>query len=196
MWFVSKRKDFERRVLSELEGVARTCRYLTGSDAEADRLVEETVAETYRTWNTLRQDCSGRIPVFSVLTEQFLRYLAPGSRLSFFCPSDELDEDLTADVRDFSLPIDRSQVTPIAEMADDDIRYAVSCLPPSIRLVTVLTFREGFSYAEIGEIVGIPVEVARTWIHQGHRQLRQALLILADRRSDSVWSGSQTAVTG
>src|SRR5512140_3821780 len=140
MWGISKRTDFEQRVLSELEELLRTCRCLTVTEREAGSRVQEAVVETYRNWNTLRHEYGGRAPVYAVLTEQFLKSLAAGSRLNFFYPSSVSVEDVPNNPLAPAAPISSTE---FAAATDDDVRLAMSCLPPAMRLVTALSLVQG-----------------------------------------------------
>lgn len=48
-------------------------------------------------------------------------------------------------------------------------------LPPSQRAALGLRLLEGLSYEEIAEILGVPVNSVRSWLHRGRARLREAL---------------------
>ncbi len=52
---------------------------------------------------------------------------------------------------------------------------AVAELPSSYRAVIALRYQGGLSYAEIAEILDLPVNTIRTHLHRAKNQLRQAL---------------------
>jgi RNA polymerase sigma-70 factor (ECF subfamily) len=55
------------------------------------------------------------------------------------------------------------------------LRSAVAALPPSLRSVLVLKEIEGFTHAEIGEMLGISTGASEVRLHRAHRLLRTAL---------------------
>ena len=61
---------------------------------------------------------------------------------------------------------------------------AMQRLSPSHRSVVELTYQFGYSYAEIAEIVGCPVNTVKTRMHHARMQLRKILEVLAKRESE------------
>ena len=56
-----------------------------------------------------------------------------------------------------------------------DLEAAVAALPPSLRAVVVLKEVEGYSHAEIAEMVGISVAASKVRLHRALRALRGML---------------------
>lgn len=48
-------------------------------------------------------------------------------------------------------------------------------LPESQRVALALRLLEGLSYEEIAEMMGVPVNSVRSWLHRGRARLREAL---------------------
>jgi RNA polymerase sigma factor (sigma-70 family) len=59
--------------------------------------------------------------------------------------------------------------------ASIDLRVAVASLPPSLRSVLMLKEVEGFSHAEIADLVGISVAASKVRLHRALRALRAML---------------------
>ena len=59
--------------------------------------------------------------------------------------------------------------------ASIDLRVAVASLPPGLRSVLMLKEVEGFSHAEIAELVGISVAASKVRLHRALRALRAML---------------------
>ncbi|MCA8922992.1 MAG: sigma-70 family RNA polymerase sigma factor [Planctomycetes bacterium] len=68
---------------------------------------------------------------------------------------------------------------PAAQEAQDqrsaELAAAVSTLPESTRIALDLRFREGLSYAEIAEVMGVPASTVRGLLYRGTRALRLKL---------------------
>lgn len=175
MWNMVQRADFEQRVLFELAGLFETCRCLTSGDAEADRLAEETVVEMYRGWCTLRYECEDRSPAFIVLANQYVRSLPAGARLNFFYPVCARDGSLSDGIPVSGRPVCWPDMATGAIKVEDSLRLAIYSLPPAIRLVTALSLVQGFRRTEISGIVGVPVEIVRTWLRHGRSLLWRQL---------------------
>jgi RNA polymerase sigma-70 factor (ECF subfamily) len=48
-------------------------------------------------------------------------------------------------------------------------------LPPSQRVALGLRLVEGLSYEEIADLMGVPINSVRSWLHRGRLRLREAL---------------------
>lgn len=55
------------------------------------------------------------------------------------------------------------------------IRIELNELPPAQRAALGLRLLDGLSYEEIAEIMGVPVNSVRSWLHRGRARLRGAL---------------------
>jgi RNA polymerase sigma-70 factor (ECF subfamily) len=60
-------------------------------------------------------------------------------------------------------------------MSSDDVKNAIRNLPDDFRLIVVLSLLEGFSYQEIAEITGFPLNAVRSRLHRGRRLLQKRL---------------------
>ena len=83
-----------------------------------------------------------------------------------------------------ALPDDPERVLPPAAAADDvltsvtlgaDVQAALLALPEEFRAAVVLCDVAALSYAEISDVLGVPVGTVRSRIHRGRLLLRQAL---------------------
>lgn len=57
----------------------------------------------------------------------------------------------------------------------DTVREALRELPPNYRAVVVLHHMEGMSYSEIGQVLGVPRNTAKTWGHRARAMLCESL---------------------
>lgn len=55
------------------------------------------------------------------------------------------------------------------------IKAELEFLPPSQRAALGMRLLEGLSYEEIADIMGVPVNSVRSWLHRGRARLREAL---------------------
>jgi RNA polymerase sigma-70 factor (ECF subfamily) len=55
------------------------------------------------------------------------------------------------------------------------IKEELEELPPSQRAALGLRLLEGLSYEEIADLMGVPVNSVRSWLHRGRARLREAL---------------------
>lgn len=57
----------------------------------------------------------------------------------------------------------------------DRIRTELDFLPPQQRAALGMRLLDGLSYEEIAELMGVPVNSVRSWLHRGRARLREAL---------------------
>lgn len=146
----------------------RLFRYLVGQvrdDSVAEELVCETMTEVWRNADTFQGRSRVSTWIFGIAsnkTKTALRRRQPQQA----APEDVLKlEDPRPSAAD---EIAR------AELAGQ-VRAALELLTPEHRQVVELTFMHGFSYQEIAQIAGCPVNTVKTRMFYAKRRLREAL---------------------
>src|SRR5690606_6448159 len=90
----------------------------------------------------------------------------------------ELEYDVSAvsaeDVLRDGMPEDPEQRF-FASFVDEEVTRAVEQLPPDFREVVVLSDIEGLNYAEIADIIGVPLGTVKSRLYRGRRQLQKLL---------------------
>lgn len=59
--------------------------------------------------------------------------------------------------------------------AHEQLAMEYSRLTPSHRVALALHYWEGLSYAEIGEVLGVPIGTVMSWLHRARAQLKQRM---------------------
>jgi RNA polymerase sigma-70 factor (ECF subfamily) len=67
-------------------------------------------------------------------------------------------------------------------LVDSDILEAIDDLPEQFRLAVVLSDIEGFSYAEMAEIMDVPMGTVMSRLHRGRKALQKRLWDIARDR--------------
>jgi len=75
-------------------------------------------------------------------------------------------------------------------LLDADIVTAIEDLPEQFRLAVILSDVEGFTYAEMAEIMEVPMGTVMSRLHRGRKALQKRLLNLA-REKGIIKSGSR-----
>jgi RNA polymerase sigma-70 factor (ECF subfamily) len=174
---------FENQVLGllgPLEGVARR---LTGNDAEAEDLVAETVARAWRALHTLESDAAFRSWMFRILNNTLIseRRRAGARPRTESIDGDEAD----AEVPSFSIFEQMHQPfllwfsNPEQEFLDkllrEDLDRALATLPEHHRVVVILSDLEECNYAEIAEMLEIPIGTVRSRLARARSALQKIL---------------------
>jgi RNA polymerase sigma-70 factor, ECF subfamily len=171
-------EGFAEEALPWLDAVYRFALRLTGGNrAEAEDLTQETFLRAYRHWNTYQAGTGARSWLFTIARNAFLRSRERQSRRPE-TPEADLDYDVEAvnasgvfqDIRDAD-----PERKFFDSFVDDEVIRAVEALPADFREVVVLSDVEGLNYAEIAEVIGVPLGTVKSRLYRGRRLLEKAL---------------------
>jgi RNA polymerase sigma-70 factor, ECF subfamily len=167
---------FIKDVLPLVDQLYRAALRYTRTTADAEDLVQETMAKAYAGFHSFTAGTNLRAWLFRILTNTWISSYRTAQRRP--------DEVLAADVTDVRL----SAATPSAELAvleamgDEDVRDALQALPEAQRLVVYYADVEGFRYKEIAAILDMPLGTVMSRLHRGRRNLRALLIDVAAAR--------------
>lgn len=68
-----------------------------------------------------------------------------------------------------------SEAPPATDAIDQQLREALQTLPEKYRIPLLLHHMEGYSLAEVGEMLGLPASLVKSRLHQARRALRKEL---------------------
>ena len=149
--------------------------------ADAEDLVQETFTKAYAAFHQYRPGTNLRAWLYRILTNTYINAYRKDQRTP---------QQLSADANEeFSL-YDRiaGNVAPAAEaevlahITDDEVKEALASIPENFRVAVYLADVEGFSYAEIAEIMGTPIGTVMSRLHRGRTALQRALYGYASER--------------
>jgi RNA polymerase sigma-70 factor (ECF subfamily) len=154
---------FEAEVLPQSRALFGMAYRLTGNAHDAEDLVQETMLRAYRAFDRYRPGTNARAWLFTILHRLRTDALRRRGR------SPETVELLN----------DGPPVAPVHEAiltsGREEIVRALENLPEVFRSAVVLRDVEEFTYAEIADILGVPVGTVMSRIHRGRAHLRRAL---------------------
>ena len=133
----------------------------------ADDLVQDTVIKAIRNANSLRDINKMNSWLFTILANCWRDYLRRQK------PTDDIDECIFTNDDSPELAQERQDIT-------DIVRKAIATLPQGQRQVLSLVDLEGFSYAEVAEIVGVPTGTVMSRLNRARKALSEQLLELKD----------------
>jgi RNA polymerase sigma-70 factor (ECF subfamily) len=167
---------FIKDVLPLVDQLYRAALRYTRTPADAEDLVQETMAKAYAGFHSFRAGTNLRAWLFRIMTNTWISSYRTAQRRP--------DEVLSADVTDVRL----SAATPSAELAaldamgDDEVLDALRALPEGQRMVVYYADVEGFRYKEIAAIMDMPLGTVMSRLHRGRRNLRALLIEVAAAR--------------
>jgi RNA polymerase sigma-70 factor (ECF subfamily) len=169
---------FAEEALPWLDAVYRFALRLTGGNrTEADDLTQETFLRAYRHWDTYERGTSARSWLFTICRNAFLRGRERQARRP-----ETLETDLDYAVEALGAAEvyrDISAADPersfFDSFIDEEIRDAVESLPDEFREAVVLSDIEGLNYAEIADVLDVPMGTVKSRLYRGRRQLERKL---------------------
>ena len=133
----------------------------------ADDLVQETLIKALRSAKSLRDMEKMNSWLFTILSNNWRDYLRKRK------PTEDIDECVFTDDMTPEIIHERKTIT-------DLVQQAVTKLPQGQRQVLSLVDLEGFSYAEVAEIIGIPVGTVMSRLNRARKALAVQLLELKE----------------
>jgi RNA polymerase sigma-70 factor, ECF subfamily len=177
-----ERRDlFAREALPFVDQLFGAAMRYTRNRADAEDLVQESMVKAYRSFHQYEPGTNLRAWLFRVLGTTYINTYRKAQRRPKEVSADAVRDGLE-DAGDFSL-FDQLEgtTTPSAEfqvlqrLPDDAVRQALDDLPEQFRTAVYLADVEGFTYADIAEIMGTPIGTVMSRLHRGRRALQKAL---------------------
>lgn len=169
---------FEEEALPHLDAVYRFALRLSGSVDEAEDLVQETFLRAYNAWDQYQKGTRAKSWLFTICRNVFLRRRERAQRHEEIL-SENVDRDAQGPELANPLWSSTSGFDPegefFASIVDERIIEALEDLPEEYRTAVVLSDIEGLPYAEIAEMVGVPVGTVKSRLFRGRRRLQEAL---------------------
>jgi RNA polymerase sigma-70 factor, ECF subfamily len=138
--------------------------------------VQETYARAFRARTQYSLGTNARAWLFAILRNTFLNERRSQGRAPKTVPCDWIDELAEGD--ESELPVARTadpQRCFINDLLREDIEKALEKLPEEFRSAVVLCDVEQLPYAEISEVLGVPIGTVRSRIHRGRAILQRLL---------------------
>jgi RNA polymerase sigma-70 factor (ECF subfamily) len=162
--------EFEGLTMPLVNSAYNMARWLVGCDQDAEDLVQETYLRAFRNFNSFMPGTNFRAWIFRILRNTFLTSCSKLERRMTV----QLDTD-----DETTLPYARC-TTPEALLIESfniaTVRGAIEQLPLAFREIILLHDVEDLSYAEIAEILEIPVGTVMSRLSRARRKVRESLL--------------------
>ncbi len=163
-----KLSRFERGILPHMDAAYNLARWLTGSDPEAQDVVQEAYLRAFKFFGGFRGDNS-RSWLLRIVRNTFYDWLKRKRRDEPAIPFDEELHEIAAETG-----------TPDAlllEKADHEVLHrAIAELPVEFREVLVLRELEGLSYKQIAELAEVPLGTVMSRLARAREHLRARLV--------------------
>lgn len=178
------KKRFQEEALPLLDSLYAAALRMTRNPSDAEDLVQEAMMRAYRAFNRFEPGTNLKAWLFRILTNAYINIYRKKQREPMKVSQDEVEEfDLYRELKDHDPEWSVTPETIVLDgLVDTDIVQAIDDLPEQFRLAVVLSDVEGFSYAEMAEIMDVPMGTVMSRLHRGRKALQKRLWELAQDR--------------
>src|SRR5512143_2955853 len=160
---------FEDEALASLDSLYRTALRLTRVPADAEDLVQETYLKAFRAADSFRPGTNLRAWLFTILHNTALNRVRDRAREAVSVDSEIVER--AAELPPTGGAPETPETLLLRETMTPELQAAIDALPTAFREAVWLRDVEEFSYAEIAEMLSIPVGTVMSRISRGRRML-------------------------
>lgn len=173
---------FIRDVLPLVDTLYRAARRYTVTPADAEDLVQETLAKAYAGFHSYADGTNLRAWLLRIMTNTWISSYRAAQRRPDEVSAEVTDAELAAMAAHTATGLPSAELAALEAMGDDDVRAALAALPVEQRLVVYYADVEGMRYKEIASILDIPQGTVMSRLHRGRTRLRRLLTDVATAR--------------
>ncbi len=167
----AKKLSFEEEALPHLDAVYRVALRLSGNEAHAQDLAQETMLKAYRSWSQYREGTNARAWLLTILRNTFINEYRRMRRAGPTVDVTEIEAfTVFHDVQDTD-----PEGTFFDQLVDEDVLRAIDTLPDEFRETLMLSDIEGLPYAEIASITEVPVGTVKSRLFRARQALQKQL---------------------
>ena len=183
-------RRFQDDALPLLDSLYGAALRMTRNPADAEDLVQETMLRAYRSFESFEPGTNLKAWLFRILTNAYINVYRKKQREPQKVSADELEDfDLYQELKNHDPQFQETPETIVLDsLVDSDILQAIEELPEQFRLAVMLSDMEGFSYAEMAEIMDVPMGTVMSRLHRGRKALQKRLWEVA--RDKGIVKGS------
>ncbi len=163
------RNGFESDALGYIDALYGNALRLTRNEADAQDLVQDTYVKAFRNSKQFKPGTNLKAWLFTILHNTFRNQRRDTGRNPVEADSERVELSAEAD------PAATPEEQLLRSSMGPDLQAALDALPEAFREAVWLRDVEEFPYAEIAEMLGIPVGTVMSRISRGRRMLYEAL---------------------
>ena len=173
-------RDFDSLYRMHYSGVHHFVFHLLQDASLADELTQDTFVKAYAAWGSFRGEAPERVWLLRIARNTCLDYLrSPGSRARGTASLEQQTEGqepgaVTATILGTEPPPSIEDAARRTEMSGCVQQFVLS-LPETLRTPLLLHDVEGFTNAQIAEVLGCSLEAAKMRLHRARAKLRELM---------------------
>jgi RNA polymerase sigma-70 factor (ECF subfamily) len=149
---------------------------LTKNPADAEDLVQETLAKAYANFHQFKEGTNLRAWMQRILTNNFINGYRKRQREPLRSGTEEVEDwQLARAASHNSVGLRSAEMEALDALPDSEAIVALRSLAPEFRTAVYLADIEGYPYREIADIMDTPIGTVMSRLHRGRRQLRDLL---------------------
>jgi RNA polymerase sigma-70 factor, ECF subfamily len=168
---MDKQEQFEKEALPHLDAVYRFALRLTGSPADAEDLVQETFLRAFKSWDHYTPGTAAKSWLFTICRNAFLRQRQQDTRRT------QVMQEASPPETPLFMPAyqDDPEGEFFSGLVDETILAHIDKIPGEFREVVLLSDLEGLSYAEIANVLDVPLGTVKSRLFRGRKLLQKVL---------------------
>ena len=181
---VEEKTRFQLEALPLIDSLYGAALRMTRNPADAEDLVQDTMLRAYRAFDRFEAGTNLKAWLFRIMTNAYINTYRKKQREPQNVSADEIEDfDLYQELKNHDSQFGETPEKIVLDrLVDSDILEAIEDLPDQFRLAVVLSDIEGFSYAEMAQIMGVPMGTVMSRLHRGRKALQKRLWDLARDR--------------
>jgi RNA polymerase sigma-70 factor (ECF subfamily) len=165
--------DFSAEAHQFLEPLFATAMRLTRNRADAEDLVQDTYVKAFRHSGQFKRGTNLRAWLYTILHNTWRNRRRDAGRATVDVDSEQLEQLAAGGVG--GEHIETPERILMRSTLDADLQAALDSLPDAFREAVWLRDVEEFSYAEIAEMLNVPIGTVMSRISRGRRMLYEKL---------------------
>jgi len=162
--------EFTQLALSHIDSLYGTALRLTRRPADAEDLVQDTYLKAFRSADQFERGTNLKAWLFTILHNTFRNMIRQDGRSPVDVDSDAVERASSDGASD---PSPEQILT--RQTLDADLQAALDGLPEAFRQAVWLRDVEELSYAEMAQVLDVPIGTVMSRISRGRRALSQGL---------------------
>ena len=188
-----RRERFTDEAMQYVDQLYSAALRYTRKPSDAEDLLQETLVKAFDKFHQFRPGTNLRAWLYRILTNTYINMYRKRERRPTEV-SAESTEGFSLYDRVAGGTTTAAENEVLARLTDVEVTEALAALPEDFRMAVYLADVEGFSYAEIAEIMDTPIGTVMSRLHRGRGRLQRALydyarergLVPDDAEADSV----------
>ena len=176
---------FAQEAIPFMERLYPAALRLTRNRCDAEDLLQETFTKAYTKFHQFTPGTNLKAWLHRILVTTFYS----GCRHKDRRAAEVLAADIygTADTRDgLAQPTRSAEAEALENLGDSRVMRALGDLPECYKVALYLADVQGYRYAEVAEITGVPLGTVMSRIHRGRSLLRQRLGVGVPHRANPL----------